>query len=129
MSNNFNYDNFNCKDKVVYPSMWIHDRLDRLIEQLEIIRKAAGDKPIFITSGYRTPAHNKKVKGASGSYHTKGVAADIKHATLSPTKLYLLIQDLIQNGLILDGGLGLYSRWVHYDIRTILGFGRARWKG
>ncbi|THB70844.1 MAG: peptidase M15, partial [Desulfovibrio sp.] len=32
--------------------------------------------PFTITSGYRSPAHNRKVGGVPGSAHTKGLAAD-----------------------------------------------------
>ena len=49
---------------------------DRLVDYLERIRNWAG-APVRITSGYRTPAYNKKVGGAGSSYHTKGRAADI----------------------------------------------------
>ena len=34
------------------------------------------NRPMNITSGYRTAAFNKKVGGASNSYHRKALAAD-----------------------------------------------------
>ena len=34
-------------------------------------------KPIYVNSGYRSPALNKAVGGASGSMHLSGRAADI----------------------------------------------------
>ena len=34
------------------------------------------NRPVNITSGYRTPAFNKKVGGASNSYHLRGLAVD-----------------------------------------------------
>lgn len=45
---------------------------------LEPARKAIGDKPIVITSGFRRTALNKAVGGVSTSQHTLGQAADIK---------------------------------------------------
>ncbi|WP_448826708.1 D-Ala-D-Ala carboxypeptidase family metallohydrolase [Capnocytophaga bilenii] len=48
-----------------------------LAQQLEVLRAALGNKPIIITSGYRTPAHNKKVGGADNSQHLTASAADI----------------------------------------------------
>ena len=33
--------------------------------------------PFIVTSGYRTPEHNKKVGGIENSAHLKGLAADI----------------------------------------------------
>ena len=47
-----------------------------LLECLQKLRDKIG-RPIFISSGYRTPEHNKKIKGAKKSYHLKGMAADI----------------------------------------------------
>lgn len=41
-----------------------------LVDMLERFRKACGDKPIRITSGYRCPEHNRDVGGVSRSQHT-----------------------------------------------------------
>lgn len=42
---------------------------------------------LHITSGYRTPKHNKKVGGASRSFHMKGMAVDCYSLHLSHKKL------------------------------------------
>ncbi len=47
----------------------------RLLNRLDAMRRATG--PIHIVSGYRDPAHNKRVGGASSSQHLHGTAADI----------------------------------------------------
>ncbi|WP_349264005.1 YcbK family protein [Longimicrobium sp.] len=47
-----------------------------LIACLEAIRAGTG-KPLVVVSGYRCPAHNKAVGGASASQHLFGTAADI----------------------------------------------------
>lgn len=47
-----------------------------LVNRLQKLRSRLG-KPIIINSGYRSEAHNKKVGGASKSYHLTGDAADI----------------------------------------------------
>jgi len=44
---------------------------------LDIAREVAGT-PFIITSGYRSPSHNKKVGGVKNSSHTKGYACDIR---------------------------------------------------
>lgn len=36
------------------------------------------NRPMNITSGYRTAAYNKSVGGVSNSYHRKGLAADFR---------------------------------------------------
>lgn len=60
-----------CKDgsdKVLYST--------ELMSMLEKLR-AYGGFTIHINSGYRSPAYNRKIGGASKSQHTQGTAADI----------------------------------------------------
>jgi uncharacterized protein YcbK (DUF882 family) len=90
---------------------------------LQAIRDAIG-KPIIINSGYRSPEHNKKVGGAVNSFHVKGMAVDFRVNGMSQQDLFNKVEELIKSGAIIQGGLGLYSSWVHYDIRGI----KARWK-
>ena len=57
--------------------------------------------PIYITSGYRCPALNKKVGGVENSYHTRGMAADITaKSVFYNTALYTEIRILHDKGLI-----------------------------
>lgn len=46
------------------------------VKKLDIARSYAG-VPFVITSGYRTPEHNRAVGGVEKSQHTKGIAVDI----------------------------------------------------
>lgn len=97
----------------------------KLLENLQVIRTHI-DKSISILSGYRDEALNIKVKGAQNSYHTKAMAADIRATDIPPKELFAIIDKLIREKKVSEGGLGLYTRpngWVHYDIR---GF-KARW--
>lgn len=48
-----------------------------LIWCLERLRSAAGNKPLRIISGYRSPTTNAAVGGAPSSQHLLGKAADI----------------------------------------------------
>ena len=48
-----------------------------LVGKLEKLRTSIGDKPVQVTSGYRTEEYNKLVGGAKRSQHMKGKAADI----------------------------------------------------
>ena len=66
------------------PSQAVVDKLTALIENvLDPLREAWG-APIIVTSGYRSPALNRAVKGAPTSQHVLGEAADIH--TVSDTK-------------------------------------------
>ena len=58
--------------------------LNRVCEWLEVLRKrynekyGAGEEPIRINSGYRSPQLNKKIGGVAGSNHLTGCAVDIR---------------------------------------------------
>lgn len=86
--------------------------------QLEKLRKLTG--PIHVNSGYRCSAYNTKIGGALASQHKNGTAADISVKNLSPTKVFVLAE---QVPAFLGGGIGLYDGFVHVDRRV----GAARW--
>ena len=73
-------------------------------------------KPITVNSGYRSPEHNKKIGGVLNSQHVLGLAADIVVKGYTPHQLSNVIEDLIARGDMLQGGLGVYSNFVHTDI-------------
>lgn len=50
--------------------------LQRLVGVLEKVRTLLGDKPMVISSGYRSPAVNIACSGATNSAHVQGLAAD-----------------------------------------------------
>ena len=59
-----------------------------LIKRLEFFRSLAGNKPVNITSGYRSPLYNAETSGASpNSQHKFGRAADFKVNGLSPYEM------------------------------------------
>ena len=111
----FNSSEFDCKDGTNVPLVY-KDNMVILAHQLETIREASGGA-IKVNSGFRTPSYNKKIGGASNSFHMRCMAADIVSSVLSPKKLGTLILQLIADGKIKAGGVKIYSSWVHYDIR------------
>ena len=61
-----------------HKSPFPHVVRDELLNLLNRIRREWG-KPVIVNSGYRSPEYNAAIKGAvSNSYHTKGMAADIR---------------------------------------------------
>lgn len=58
------------------PSPDVRRNLLHLALWLEDLRALLGGVPILVSSGYRSPALNKAIKGAKNSLHMKGLAAD-----------------------------------------------------
>lgn len=112
---NFTREEFDSKDGAPMPAAQF-ECIKELAAQLQIIRNHIG-KPIRINSGYRSPAHNDAIGGASNSYHMKGMAADIVVSGMSPSDLAATITALMIEGKITKGGIGKYNSFVHYDIR------------
>ena len=86
------------------------------------------NKPITITSGYRTAAHNKSVGGAKSSQHLLGKAADIQVADTTVEAVAAYAESLLPGW----GGVGRYpvkagraKGWVHVDTRPA----KSRWTG
>jgi len=93
-----------------------------LVQALERLR-AHWNKPMFITSGYRTPAYNATLQGASPtSYHLLGMAADVHINGVSVAEL-----DNVAAASDMFGGRGLYFKdgFNHLDV----GRTRQPWTG
>jgi uncharacterized protein YcbK (DUF882 family) len=121
ITNNFSLQEFNSKCRRPIPNRVLPNIIE-LAKNLQVLRDAVG-KSITITSGYRSPEHNAKIKGAKNSQHITGMAADIKVTGMTPKEVALVIEGLIESGKMNQGGIGIYPSWVHYDIRGT----KARW--
>lgn len=121
LTTNFKLSEFACKDGTPVPKE-LMPNVQRLATNLQVIRDYI-HCPIHILSGYRTPSHNKSVGGAKYSQHLQAKASDLRTLEYSPADLYDVIEFLISKEAICQGGLGLYSSFVHYDVRGT----KARW--
>lgn len=115
LTNNFNLSEFASKDGAPFPPDIVKN-IEVLAQQLQILRDEL-NLPIVINSGYRSPQHNLKIGGAKDSFHVRGMAVDIVVKGMTPQQLYNKIEQLIKKGKMIEGGIGLYSSWVHYDYR------------
>ena len=120
LTTNFNLSEFNKHGFVI--SDTVFQNIFALAKNLQVLRDEVG-KPIKITSGYRSPEHNAKVGGVKSSKHITGEAADFKIAGMTPKQVTAVIEKLIAAGKMEEGGIGIYSTWVHYDHRNV----KARW--
>tara|TARA_B110000285_G_C14628950_1_gene382505 strand:+ start:169 stop:552 length:384 start_codon:yes stop_codon:yes gene_type:complete len=121
MTKNFSKEEFDCNDGSEMPINIYHNMV-KVANQLQILRNHLG-KPIQINSAWRSEEYNASVGGVKDSQHIMGRAADIVVRDLTSTEVYNTIEELIEKGDMLQGGLGLYDTFVHYDIRGE----RARW--
>jgi len=121
LTKNFNKREFNSKDGKRMPSS-VFLNVKELANNLQVIRDCI-NSPMHINSGYRSKSHNESVGGSLNSQHLLGKASDITSRDYSPLQLYSIIEGLIKEGRIIEGGLGLYNGFVHYDIRGE----KARW--
>ena len=105
-------------------------RIDEgLVVLLQCIREHFG-KPVHITSGYRTAAHNAAVGGSKSSQHLLGRAADFHVEGVPVAAVAAYAETLLPS----RGGIGRYPKdaahpkrstgWVHIDTRA----GKSRWK-
>ncbi|MBR4315020.1 MAG: DUF882 domain-containing protein [Lachnospiraceae bacterium] len=109
LSANFKVKEFACRDGA-----------DKVLIDVDLVAKLQDlrtylNKPVTITSGYRTDSYNKQCGGADNSYHLKGQAVDIYCSGVKPIVIALWAEF---NGL---GGIGMYldrsQEFVHIDTR------------
>lgn len=109
--NEFAQKDYRC-DKILIES--------ELIEVLEDVRTHF-NRPVIITSGYRTPEYNEKIGGVKNSQHTKGTAADIKVEMVLASE----VQNYLSKKYPNKYGIGRYRNFTHIDVRKE----KARWRG
>ena len=101
---------------------------EELVVLLQCIREHFG-KPVHITSGYRTAAHNAAVGGSKSSQHLLGQAADFSVEGVDVATVAAYAETLLPS----RGGIGRYPKdaahpqrrtgWVHIDTRA----NKSRW--
>ena len=121
LTNNFSLQEFKCKDGGEIPNDKLKN-ISELAKNLQVLRDAVG-KSITINSGYRSPSYNAKIGGVKNSQHVQGKASDIVIKGMTPKEVALVIEGLIEQGKMKQGGIGVYPNFTHYDIRGT----KSRW--
>lgn len=116
LTKNFSKSEFDSRDGAEMPIQVLRN-IKVLAKQLQKVRTMLA-MPIHINSGYRSVEYNASLPNSvKNSQHVFGKAADITIQGLEPTIVYKILEVLINDGIILQGGLGLYNTFVHYDTR------------
>ena len=114
LSKNFSKSEFECRCGCEMPKDVLYN-IQKVANQLQIIRDRV-NVPIKVNSAYRCLKHNRNIGSNDSSQHPKGNAVDIVIKGQIPEQTANLIELLISNGDILQGGLGIYNTFSHYDI-------------
>jgi uncharacterized protein YcbK (DUF882 family) len=121
MTTNFHIREFKCNDGTKVP-IELENNVRLLADQLQALRDHI-DIPIHINSAYRTDAYNTKIGGSPKSQHKLAKAADLTTQKYTPKQLGAIIKKMIKSGKMMQGGVGIYPSFVHYDCRGT----EARW--
>lgn len=101
------------------------DNLSFVAEQLEVIRSYY-NKPMTITSGFRTKELNTLLKGSKTSQHMQGLAVDINLKSKNENKLFF---NLV-NKLIKENQIKVYQLIDEYNYKWVhIGFSQTNPKG
>lgn len=129
LTKNFYLHEFDCKNGKKVPDKYIPNA-HRLADNLQVLRDHLNAKEdnireyvISVWSGYRSWLYNLKVGGKRKSKHLKALAGDIVVPGVSPDTVADIIEELIADGKMEQGGLGRYNTFTHYDPRGY----KARW--
>lgn len=115
LSENFDRSEFECRCGCGFSSVD-----PRLIEGLQKLRNKA-KKAVHVNCGCRCKTHNRAVGGVRDSQHLYGRAADIWIEGMTPVELSRMAMQIPE---FRNGGIGVYSTFVHVDVRGY----PARWR-
>ena len=89
----------------------------RVIDMAQVIRDTV-KSPIKISSGCRCEKRNAQAGGVKGSFHTKGLAADLVCPAVGAKKLFAVVADLKAKGKLPElqyAILYIAKDFVHID--------------
>ena len=101
------------------------ENIEFVARQLEIIRSYY-NKPMFISSGFRTKELNTLLKGSKTSQHMQGLAVDINLKSKEENKIFFnLVNKLIQ-----EKKIKVYQLIDEYNYKWVhIGFSKTNPKG
>lgn len=112
----FTWEEAACNDGTPVPAE-LYRNVENLAMVMLQVRSWFG-QPVTPNSWYRTPEYNSNVGGAEHSMHVKGLAVDFIVKGWQAPVVYAVMERLIAQNRIPDGGLGKYANWTHYDMGT-----------
>ena len=129
LSKNFIVEEFDCHDGTKVAARDYNGLKLLCRKYLEPLRAKYGS--VTILSGFRTVSHNRKIGGASKSFHVYTIhdandqACDVRCVRGTPRDWHKTLNTIRRQEMGNKGGLGLYSSFCHVDLRDY----KADWKG
>ena len=115
-------DEFVPRRVLVPPVGYIH-RIPLIARVGQDLRDASGGV-VNVNSAYRDSAYNKRIGGATKSWHVQACAADYDSLVWRPKEVYEWLEGHPWSHFM---GLGRYRTFTHCDVRGFFGGVRARW--
>jgi len=111
----FDYCEFGITDET---DISIKENIKKLVVNVMEKIQAEYGMSIFITSGYRTPEHNKKVGGVANSQHIYGEACDFTGRDFK--RLLRIIEEMDDKGSLNYDQLIIYRKrqFIHISYRN-----------
>lgn len=98
------------------PAPGIFSKLIRLAEKMEEIRAVAlNDKPIRVSSAYRSLELNRAIKSKDTSQHIQGEAVDFTSPKFGTPRE--IVEAIIAAGIEFDQLILEFDSWVHVSIK------------
>lgn len=98
------------------PPSLLFQSLSKTAEGLEQVRTLLGDRPIRISSGYRSPALNKAVGGSASSQHVLGEAVDFTCPAFGTPRQ--IVAAIVASKIPFDQVIQEFDGWVHISFST-----------
>lgn len=121
LSTNFTLDEFTHSNEGARrgidndPPVDVYQNLKSLAYALEEVRTLLGNRPILISSGYRSPALNAAVGGSIGSQHLLGEAVDFTCPTFGTTDE--IVRAIQASSIPYHQLIREFGRWVHISFK------------
>lgn len=98
--------------KACTPGCDIKQMDEMFLRRLDTLREACGF-PLVLNCAYRSPEWDKERGRSGNSYHTKGIAVDIRCYDSCKRAV------IVRRALILGFSVGVYSSFLHIDMRPV----------
>ena len=98
------------------PPTYELEHLEHTAKVMEKVRALLGDKPILISSGYRSPQVNAAVGGSKGSAHMSGLACDFSCPGYGTPHVICKALEPHMKALGIDQLIHEYNQWVHLGL-------------